>query len=93
MKSPEMSPSIKDPITNQDSTRIITQQEPILLQLLEKWTTGYKSFIDDTKFSNKSEDEHNDSTDISRLYYYSIIGWWNTIYQRGSLIFNKNIGI
>ena len=93
MKSPEMSPPIKDPITNQDSTRIITQQEPTLLPLLEKWTTGYKSFIDDTKFSNKSEDEHNDSTDNSRLYYYAIIGWWNTIYQRGSLLFNKNIGI
>ena len=47
-----MSPPIKDPLTNQYSTRIITQQNPILPPILEKGPTGHKSFIDDTYFSN-----------------------------------------
>ena len=42
MKSPEMSPSRKDPIINQDSNRIINKQDPTILPLLEKYPTGYK---------------------------------------------------
>ena len=34
MELPEMSPPRKDPNPNQDSTRIITQKDPILTQLL-----------------------------------------------------------
>ena len=66
MKSPEMSPPRKYPIPNQDSTRIITHQYPTLPQLLANYPTGYKPFIDDKHFSNKTEDEHNDYTDNSR---------------------------
>ena len=65
MKSPEMSPPQTDTITNKDITRIITQQDPILPPLLSKLTSGYKPLIDDTYFSNKTEDKHNDSTDNS----------------------------
>ena len=62
MKSPEMLPPRKEPIINQDSTRIITQQDPILSPFLSKWPNGYKPFSDDKKFSNETEDEHNDYT-------------------------------
>ena len=57
-----MLPPKKDPIPNQDSNIIITQQYPNLPPILEKWPTGYKPFIDDTKFSNKTEEERNNST-------------------------------
>ena len=61
-----MFPPGKDLIIDQNSTRIITQQDPILSPLLAKWPTGYKPFLDDTHFSNKTEDKHNYSTDNSR---------------------------
>ena len=61
-----MSPPRKDPIPNQYSTRIITQQDPILLPLLSNWPTGYKPFFDDKLFSDKKKDERNDSSDNSR---------------------------
>ena len=48
-----MSPPRKDPIPNQDSTKIITQQYPILAPLLLIRTTEYKPFIDDTHKKNK----------------------------------------
>ena len=51
-----MFPPRKDPIKNQDITIIITQHYP----------TGYKPFIDDAHFSNKTEIKHNDSTDNPR---------------------------
>ena len=66
MKSPAMLPLRKDPIQNQDSTVIITQQDTIFPQLLEKWPTGYKTFMHDTHFSNKTEDQHNDPKDNPR---------------------------
>ena len=53
-KPPSMSPPRKDPITNQDSTKIITQQYPILTPLLLRWPTEYKPFIDDTHFKNET---------------------------------------
>ena len=67
MKSPEMSPPRKGPITNQDSTIIINQQDPIILMFFKpRVPTGHKQFIDETHFPNKTENEHNDSTDNSR---------------------------
>ena len=54
-----MLPPIKDPITNQDSTRTITQQYPIFSQRLAKWPNIYKPFLDDTHFSDKTGDIHN----------------------------------
>ena len=50
-----MSPLRKDTISNQDSTIIITQQDPILPPLLEKLLTGYKPFMHDTHFSKKQK--------------------------------------
>ena len=50
MKSPAMSPPIKDPIQNKDSTRIINQRDLILPPLLAKGPTGNIPFIDDTHF-------------------------------------------
>ena len=61
-----MSPPRKDPIQNKYSTIIITQKYPILTPLLENWPTLYKPFFNDTHFSNKTEEEHNFSTDNSR---------------------------
>ena len=54
MKSPAMSPQRKDTIPNQDSTRIITQQNPILSPLLLEGPTVHKPCIYDTHFSNKA---------------------------------------
>ena len=65
IKSLSISPPRKDPIPNQDSTRIITQQYPNLPPHLAKGPTGHKSFIDDTHFSNPTENEHTDITDNS----------------------------
>ena len=53
MKSPAMSPPIKDPIQNKDSTRIINQRDLILPPLLAKGPTGNIPFIDDTHFQIK----------------------------------------
>ena len=66
MKSPAMLPPRNYPIKNQDTTRIITQQDPILTPLLEKGPTGHTPFIDDKKVSNKTEDENNYFTENSR---------------------------
>ena len=63
MKSLAMSPPIKDPIPNQDSTRIIHQQYPTLPPLLSQWPTVHKPFFNDRYVSNKIEEEINDSTD------------------------------
>ena len=60
-----MLPPIKDTISNQYSTRVITQQDPILPPLLSIWSTGHKPFIDYTHFSNPTENKHNDATDNS----------------------------
>ena len=67
MKSPAMLPPRNYPIKNQDTTRIITQQDPILTPLLSKQHTVYKPFIDDKQCSNKTEDEHNDYKNNSRI--------------------------
>ena len=53
MKPPEMSPPKKDPIPNQDSNRIITQQDPILPPLLEKYPTRFKPLFNHTHYPNK----------------------------------------
>ena len=47
----------KDPIPNQDSDRIITQQHSILPPHLTKIPTGNKPFIDDTHFLDRTENE------------------------------------
>ena len=48
MKSPAMLPSRKGPISNQDGTIKITQQDPILSPFVAKWLTGYIKKINDT---------------------------------------------
>ena len=68
LKSPTILPPRKDPIPNQDITKIITQQDPNLPPHLSKGPTGCKTFIDDTHFSNITENEHTDTTDNSRTY-------------------------
>ena len=65
MRSPAMSPPRKDPIPNQDSNRIITQQDPILPPLLQKYPTGYKPLFNNTHYPNKTDDNLNYSTDNS----------------------------
>ena len=66
MKTPGISPPIKYSIPNQDITRNITKQDPILKPLLAKRPTEYKPFMNDEHFKNKTKDEHNDSTDDLR---------------------------
>ena len=76
MKSPEISPPRKYPIPNQDSTRIITQQDTNLPPHLTKVLTGRKTFIDDTRFSDPTENENTGSTDNTRTdtkYYVNKI--------------------
>ena len=55
MKSPEILIPRKDPIPNQYSTRIVTHQDPTLPPHLSKLPTRHKPFIDDTHFSNTTE--------------------------------------
>ena len=55
MKSPAMSFPGKDPIPNQDSNRIINEQDPIIPPLLEEYSTGYKSIFNDTHYPNKQK--------------------------------------
>ena len=66
MKSPVISPPRKDTITNQDINRFITQQDPSLPPIIEKYTTGNKPLFNDTYNPNYSEDEPNDAIDNSR---------------------------
>ena len=54
MKSPAILPPRKDPIQNQDSTRIINEKYPILPPLLAKYPTGYKPIFNDTHYPNKT---------------------------------------
>ena len=61
-----MLPPRKDPIKNQYSTITIIQQDLILPLILVKWPTGYKQFLNDTHFLNKTEEEYNNSIDNSR---------------------------
>ena len=49
-ESPEILTPRKDPIPNQDSTRIIAQQDPIIPPYLSKGPTGHKPFIYYTHF-------------------------------------------
>ena len=74
MKSPAMLPPRKDPITNQNITIIITQQDPILPTSFSKVPTVHKKIIDDINFSNHTESEHNDSTYNSRTYNEDAVG-------------------
>ena len=55
LKSPSISPPRKNPIPNQDITIIITQQDLNLSPHLTEVPTVNKPFIDDTKFSNTTE--------------------------------------
>ena len=71
-----MSPQRKDPIPNQDSNKIITQQDPILPPLLEKYPTGYNPLFNDTHNPNKTDDDLNDSKDNSRT---EINGYFNKL--------------
>ena len=66
-KSPAIFPPRKDPVLNQDSNRIINEHDPILPPLLEKYPTGYKKLFNDTHYPNKTENDLNDSIDISRI--------------------------
>ena len=50
LKTPEILSSQNDPIPNQDSTIIITQQYPKLQPNLAKGSTGNKLFMDDIHF-------------------------------------------
>ena len=68
-----MSPQRKDTIRNKDSNRIMTQQDPIIPLLLEKYTSGYIPLFNDTHYPNKTDDDLNDSTGNSRTdidYYF-----------------------
>ena len=56
MKSPEMSPPIKDPIPNQDINMLGTKKDQSIPPQLAKFRPVYKSLI------NEAEDCHNDST-------------------------------
>ena len=67
MGSPGVSPQRKDTIKNQDTNRIINEQDPIIPPLLAKYHTGYKPLFNDTHHPNKTEDDINDSTDNSRI--------------------------
>ena len=62
MGSPGVSPQRKDTIKNQDTNRIINEQDPIIPPLLSKYLTGYKPLFNDTNYPNKTEDDLNDST-------------------------------
>ena len=66
MGSPGVSPQRKDTIKNQDTNRIINEQDPIIPPLLSKYHTVYKPLFNDTHHPNKTEDDINDSTDNSR---------------------------
>ena len=66
MNTPAILPPIKDPIPNQDSTIMTTQQYSTLPLVWAKWPTGCKPFFDGKMFSNKIEDKHNDSINNSR---------------------------
>ena len=61
-----MLPPKKDPIPNQDSNIIITQQDPIIPPLLAKYPIGYKALFNYTHYPNKTDDKLNYSTDSSR---------------------------
>ena len=65
MKLPVISPPRKNPISNQYSTIIINEQDPILPPLLEKNTSGYKPLFNGTHYPNETEDDFNDYTDNS----------------------------
>ena len=58
-----MPPPRKDPIPNQDSNRIVTQQDSILPPILEKYPIGYKPLFNNTHYPNNTDDDLNDSTD------------------------------
>ena len=61
-----MSSPRKDPIPNQDINILITQPDPNLPPIIEKYPTGYKPLCNDTNYPNDIEDSPNDSTDNSR---------------------------
>ena len=57
-----MSPSIKDPITNQYINRLITEQDPIIPPIKAKYYPGFKLLFNDSRDPNSTEDGPNDST-------------------------------
>ena len=63
IKQPAMSRPRKDSIPNQDINRWITQQDPSLPPIIEKYTTEYKPLFNDMHDPNYTEDDPNDSTD------------------------------
>ena len=56
-KSPAMLPPITDQIPDQYSIIIINEQVPILPELVAKYPTGYRPFLYDVHYSNKTEDK------------------------------------
>ena len=61
-----MSPPRKYPVPNQDINRLITQQDPSIPPIMEKYTTGYKALFNDTHEPYSTEDNHDNSRDDSR---------------------------
>ena len=60
-----MSPPRKDQIPNQDINRLITEEDPSLPPIIEKYPLGYEQLFNDTHDPNGTKDDPNDSTDNS----------------------------
>ena len=54
MQSPAMSPPRKDPNPNKDINRLITQKDPSLPPIIEKYPNGYKQLFNDTHDPNSA---------------------------------------
>ena len=66
MKSPAILPPRKDPITNQDINRLITEKYQILPPHLAKYPPGFKVLINYAPDPNSTEGDCNDSINTSR---------------------------
>ena len=66
MKSPAMSPPIKDPVPNQYINRLTNGQAPSLPPIIAKYIPGYKSLFNGRHDPNSTEDYPNGSTCNSR---------------------------
>ena len=63
MQSPAMYPPRKYPNPNKDINRLITQKDPSLPPIIEKYPNGYKQLFNDTHDPSYTEYNPNDSTD------------------------------
>ena len=66
MNPPEMSPPIKYPIPNQDIHILITEQDPSLPTILEKYPPGYKQLFNDMHDISSTEYKPKGSIDNLR---------------------------